>query len=139
MDIIQKAIRAGEIAKQIKSLKDELEALFYGADDAAPVDVDPPSALVSPSKDEAIVEAVAQATTLLSAPASEPPRKRGRPPGSTNKPKPTVTVETPAPIVNDTVTNATVVDDIPWGGDGETENVTEAPSVESGDDNEDVF
>lgn len=131
MDIIEKAIRAGEIAKQIKSLKDELEALFYGADDAAPVDVDPPSALVSPSKDEAIVEAVAQATTLLSAPAGEPPRKRGRPPGSTNKPKPAPTVETPAPVVNEAP-----VDDIPWGGDGETENVTETPS---GDDNEDVF
>lgn len=134
MDIIEKAIRAGEIAKQIKSLKDELEALFYGADDAAPVDVDPAPALISPSKDEAIVEAVAQATTLLSAPAGETPRKRGRPPGSTNKPKPTTVVETPAPVVNEVP-----VDDIPWGGDGETENVTEAPSVESGDDNEDVF
>ena len=137
MDIIEKAIRAGEIAKQIKSLKDELEALFYGADDADPVDVDPPSALVSPSKDEAIVEAVAQATTLLSAPAGEPPRKRGRPPGSTNKPKPAPTlpvVETPGPVVS-----APPVDDIPWGGDGETENVTETPSTETSDDNEDVF
>lgn len=123
MDIIDKAIRAGEIAKQIKSLKDELEALFYGADDAAPVDVDPVTV-------ERAVKPDAEPTPEP-VPAGETPRKRGRPPGSTNKPKPAPTVETPAPVVNEAP-----VDDIPWGGDGETENVTETPS---GDDNEDVF
>lgn len=130
MDIMKKLERAAEIAAQMKALTAEAEALFGGGPsslDAAPVDVDPPSDILPAPP------YVAPVVMELAASTGEAPKKRGRPLGSTNKPKPVETpitatpTETPAPPVND---------DIPWGGDDEGETNEVPPAA---DNNEDVF
>jgi hypothetical protein len=101
MDIIEKAIRAGKIAEQIKNLTAELESLFGGAPMDVPSSVEPtPAPAVTPEP----------------APAVEAPR-RGRPPGSTNKPKVAPVAATSAQVSTPTAETPTVNHEIPWGGD----------------------
>lgn len=105
MNLIEKAKRAGQIAQQIEALNAELTALFGEA---------PP-----PEKKESTPEP--EPEPAAEAPA---PTRRGRPPGSKNRPKePEPPVSPPAQT-----------DDLPWDDTTKAETPAAPTTTEAGDD-----